>query len=138
MLHSILRSSLMAACTAALVGCSDGNPVAPEPTDPITAVFTETVIARVDGTINDASTRVVVGLADLSYAAQLDANLDELNTQLAARDLGRAELTLARTRAMIERTDVSQEVLDFAHDLSAVKLILDQTEMLIDKAAGRS
>ncbi len=138
MLHSILRSSLMAACTAALVGCSDGTPLSPEPTGPITVVFTESVVARVDGTINDASTRIVVGLADLSYAAQLNANLDELNRQLAARDLGRAELTLARTRTMIERTDVSQEVLDFAHDLSAVELILDQAEVLLDQAAGRS
>jgi len=137
MLHSILKSSFMAACAVALVGCSDGTPLSPDPIEEPTVVFTASVLATVDGTVNDASTRIVVGLADLTYAAQLQANLDELNRLLAARDLARAELTLARTRVMIERTDVSQEVLDFAHDLSAVELILDQAETLLDRAAGR-
>ena len=138
MLHSTLRTSFLAACIAGLVGCSDGTPLAPDPIDEVRVVFTESVIATVDATIDDASTRVIVGLADETFAAQLNANLDELSSQVAARDLARAELTLARTRTMIERTDVSQDVLDFAHDLSAVGLILDQTEMLLDRAAGRS
>ncbi len=137
MLHSTLRTSFLAACIAGLVGCSDGTPMSPEPIDEVRVVFTESVVATVDGTIDDASTRLVGGLADPTFAATLNANLDELRTQVAARDLARAELTLARTRAMIERTDVSQEVLDFAHDLSAVALILDQTEMLLDRVAGR-
>ena len=138
MLHSILKTSFLAACIAGVVGCSDGDPLSPEPIDEVRVVFTESVVGIIDGSIEDASTRVVGGLADPTFAAQLNANLDELSTQVAARDLARAELTLARTRAMIERTDVSQEVLDFAHDLSAIGLILDQTEMLIDRAAGRS
>ena len=138
MLHSILRSSFVAACVAGLVGCSDGNPLSPDPIGGPAVVFTESVVATVDGTINDATSRVVVGLADLAFAAQLNAELDELSRLVAARDLARAELALARTRTLIERTDVSQEVLDFAHDLSAVGLILDQTEILIDRAAGRS
>ena len=138
MLHSILRTSVLAVCLVGLVGCSDGTPLSPEPVDEVRVVFTESVIATVDATIDDASSRIVVGLADPTFAAQLNANLDELSTQVASLDLARAELTLARTRAMIERTDVSQEVLDFAHDLSAVGLILDQTEMLLDRVAGRS
>ena len=138
MLHSTLRSSFVAAFAAALIGCNDGTPLSPEPTEEPTVVFTESVVARIDGTINDASTRILVGLADVSYAAQLAANLDELNRQLAAGSLAEAEATVARTRAMIERSGVSQEVLDFAHDLSAVGLILDHTEILLDQAAGRS
>jgi len=138
MLHSILRTTFLAACIAGVVGCSEGTPLSPEPIDEVRVVFTESVVGAVDGTIDDASVRIVAGLADASFAAQLDANLDELSTQIAARDLARAALTLARTRAMIERTDVSQEVLDSAHDLSAVGLILDQTEMLLDRVGGRS
>ena len=137
-MHSILRSSLVAAAAAALIGCGDGTPLAPVPREEPTVVFTESVVARIDGTINDANTRIIVGLADLSYAAQLSANLDELSRQVAGRDLAGAGITLARTREMIERNGMSQEVLDFAHDLSAVGLILDQTEILLDQAASRS
>ena len=138
MLHSILRSSVLAAIAVALVGCSDGSPLSPAPTEEPEVVFTASVVARVDGTVNDASVRLLPGLADATYAAQLNANLDELASLVAARDLPRAGLALQRTRAMLDRTDVSQEVLDFAHDLAAIGLILDQTEILIDQAMARS
>ena len=135
MRHSIIKSGFLAACVAGLVGCSEGTPLSPgEPEGP-EAVFTASVIASVDGTITDANTRVVVGLADPDYAAQLSAKLAELSQLVAARDIVRAELAIASTRALIARTDVSQEVLDFAHDLSAVELILDQTEILLAQAA---
>src|SRR5687768_8679597 len=138
MLHSILRSSFLAACTVALVGCGDGSPVSPRPTEEPEVVFTASVISKVDGTVNDASVRLMPGLADATFASQLNANLEELASLVAARDLPRAGLTLQRTRAMLDRTDVSQEVLDFAHDLAAIELILDQTEILIDQALARS
>src|SRR5687768_8262506 len=91
MLHSTLRTSFLAACIAGLVGCSDGTPLAPEPIDEVRVVFTESVVGIVDVTIDDASTRLVGGLADPTFAAQLNANLDELSSQVAARDLARAE-----------------------------------------------
>ena len=138
MLHSILRSSFVAACTVALVGCGDGSPVSPDPIEEPTVVFTESVISKVGGTVNDASVRLMPGLTDATFAAQLNANLEELASLVAARDLPRAGLALQRTRAMLDRTDVSQDVLDFAHDLSAIGLILDQTEILIDQAMARS
>jgi len=138
MLHSIFRSTLVAAFAAALVGCGDGTPVSPNPIEEPEVVFTASVMAKVDGTVDDASSRLISALGDQTFAALLNSNLDELNTRVSAGDFSGAALTLARTRAMIERTDVSQEVLDFAHDLSAVGLILDQTEALLDRAAGRS
>ena len=138
MLHSILKSSFLAAVVVALVGCSDGAPLSPPPTEEPEVVFTASVVSKVDGTVNDANVRLLPGLADQTFAAQLNANLEELASLVAARDLPRAGLTLQRTRAMLDRTDVSQEVLDFAHDLSAIGLILDQTEMLIDQAMARS
>ena len=138
MLHSILRSSVVAAFAVALVGCSDGSPLSPEPTEEPEVVFTASVLSKVDGTVNDASVRLLPGVADVNFAAQLNANLEELASLVAARDLARAGLTLQRTREMLARTNVSQEVLDAAHDLSAVGLILDQTEILIDQAMARS
>ena len=138
MLHSILRSSVLAALAVSLVGCSDGSPLSPEPIEEPEVVFTASVLSKVDGTVNDASVRIMTGVADATFAAQLNANLEELSRLVAAGDLPRAGLTLQRTRAMLDRTDVSQEVLDAAHDLSAVGLILDQTEILIDKALARS
>ena len=135
MRHSILRSGFLAACVVGLVGCSEGTPLAPGDPEGPAAVFTASVIASVDGTITDANSRVVVGLADPAFAAELSAKLAELSQLVAARDIVRAELVVASTRALIARTDVSQEVLDFAHDLSAVELILDQTEILLAQAA---
>jgi hypothetical protein len=128
----------MAAVVVGLSACQDGTPLSLEPVDQPTAVFTESVLATVDGTVGDANDRLLPTLADSAFAAQLASRLDQLNAFVAARDISRAELMLAETRAMIERTDVSLEVQDFAHDLSAIGLLLDQTELLIDRAAGRT
>lgn len=138
MLHSILRSSVLTACAAALVGCSDGTPLSPEPVEEPTVVFTASVVARVDGTINDATVRILPSVGDAAYAAQLAANLDEMSSHIAARDLPRAGLALQRARALLDQTNVSQEVLDSAADLATIGLILDQTEILIDQALARS
>ena len=138
MLCSILRSTLMAVVVVGLSACQDGTPLSLEPVDKPTAVFTESVLATVDGTIIDAHDRLLPALADSAFSAELAAKLDQLNGYVAARDISRAELSLAEVRAMIARTDVSVEVLDFAHDLSAIGLLLDQTEILIDRAAGRA
>ena len=138
MLCSILRSTLMAAVVVGLSACGDGSPVAVEPIDRPAAVFTESVLAAVDGTVMDASERLLPTLADSAYAASLSGYLDALNRQLAVRDIVGAEATLMQARALLARTDVSLEVQDFAADLSAIELVLDQTEVLIDRAAGRT
>jgi hypothetical protein len=127
----------MAAMIIGLSACQDGSPLPLAPIDKPAAVFTESVLATVDGTVIDASQRLLPTLADSAFAAELKTRLDELNAYVAARDISRAELSLAEARAMIARTDVSLEVQDFAHDLSAIELLLDQTEILIDRAAGR-
>ena len=138
MQFSRIRSTLMAVAALGLSACGDGNPLPLEPVDKPTAVFTESVLATVDGTVGDANQRLMPALADSAFATQLTSKLNELNSYVAARDISRAELSLAEVRAMIERTDVSLEVQDFAHDLSAIGLLLDQTEILIDRAAGRA
>ena len=138
MLHSILKSSFLAAVAVALVECGDGSRLSTEPTEEPEVVFTASVVSKVDGTVNDASVRLLPGLGDATFAAQLNANLEELASLVAARDLARAGLALQRTRAMLDRTDVSQEVLDFAHDLAAIGFILDQTEILINQAMAAS
>jgi len=138
MLYSRIRSTLMAVMVVGLSACQDGNPLSLEPIDQPTAVFTESVLATVDGTVGDANQRLMPALADSLFAVQLTAKLNQLNAYVAARDISRAELSLAEVRAMNERTDVSVEVTDFAHDLSAIGLLLDQTEILIDRAAGRA
>src|SRR5215212_1158522 len=137
MLFSRIRSTAMAAALIGLSACQDGTPLSLEPIDKPTAVFTESVLATVDGTVIDANQRLLPTLADSAYSAALTAKLNELNSYVAARDISRAELSLADARAMIARTDVSLDVQDFAHDLSAIDLLLDQTEILIDRAAGR-
>ena len=136
MLRSILRSTLMAAVVVGLSAC-DGAPLSVEPIDRPAAVFTESVLATVDGTVNDATDRMLPALADSAYAASLSGYLDALNRQIAVRDIASAEATMAQARALLARTDLSLEVQDFAADLSAIELVLDQTEMLIDRAAGR-
>jgi hypothetical protein len=128
----------MAAVIVGLSACQDGTPLSLEPIDQPAAVFTESVLATVDGTVGDANQRLLPALADSAFAVELTRKLNELNSYVAARDISRAELSLAEVRAMIERTDVSVEVQDFAHDLSAIGLLLDQTEILIDRAAGRA
>lgn len=138
MLYSILRSTLMAAVVVGLSACRDGTPLSLEPVDQPAAVFTESVLATVDGTISDATERMIPTLADTAYAASLSGYLDALNRQLAVRDIVSAEATLVQARAFLARTGVSLEVQDFAADLSAIELVFDQTEMLIDRAAGRT
>ena len=138
MQFSRIRSTLMAAMVFGLSACQDGTPLSLEPIDQPAAVFTESVLATVDGTVSDANGRLMPALADSAFGAQLTVKLNQLNAYVAARDISRAELSLAEVRAMINRTDVSIEVLDFAHDLSAIELLLDQTEILIDRAAGRA
>jgi hypothetical protein len=138
MQSSILRSTLMAAVVVGLSACQDGTPLSLEPIDKPTAVFTESVLATVDGTVLDAHDRLLPALADSAFSAELASKLDQLNAYLAVRDISRAELSLFEARAMLARTDVSLEVQDFVHDLSAIELLLDQTEMLIDRAAGRA
>jgi hypothetical protein len=108
-----------------------------EPIDRPAAVFTESVLATVDVTVGDATGRMLPALADSAYAASLSGYLDALNRQLAVRDIVSAEATLMQARALLARTDLSLEVQDFAADLSAIELVLDQTEILIDRAAGR-
>ena len=137
MLRSIFRSTLMAAVVVGLSAC-DGDSLSVEPIDRPTAVFTESVLATVDGTISDATDRMLPTLADSAYAASLSGYLDALNRQLAVRDIASAEATMVQARALLARTDLSLEVQDFAADLSAIELVLDQTEMLIDRAAGRT
>jgi len=138
MQSSILRSTLMAAVIVGLSACQDGSPLPLEPVDHPTAVFTESVLATVDGTVIDANDRLLPALADSTFGGALKLKLDELNALVAARDISRAEVALLEARAMVDRTDVSVEVQDFAHDLSAIGLLLDQTEKLIDRAAGRT
>lgn len=138
MLCSILRSTLMAVVVVGLSACQDGTPLSLEPVDKPTAVFTESVLATVDGTVLDAHDRLLPALADSAFSAELAAKLDQLNTYVAARDVSRAEVSLYEARAILARTSVSLEVQDFAHDLSAIELLLDQTEILIDRAAGRT
>jgi len=138
MLFSRVRSTLMAAMFVGLSACQDGSPLSPEPTQPPEAVFTESVLATVDGTVIDANDRLLPALADSAFSSALSAKLDQLNAYVAARDISRAEIALFEARAMVDRTDVSVEVQDFAHDLSAIGLLLDQTEILIDRAAGRT
>jgi len=138
MLCSILRSTLMAVVVVGLSACQDGTPLSLEPVDKPTAVFTESVLATVDGTIIDAHDRLLPTLADSAFSAELATTLDQLNTYVSVRDISRAELSLLQARAILARTNVSLEVQDFAHDLSAIELLLDQTEILIDRAAGRT
>ena len=138
MLCSILRSTLMAVVVVGLSACQDGTPLSLEPVDKPTAVFTESVLATVDGTVIDAHDRLLPALADSAFSAELATKLDQLNTYVAARDVSRAEVSLYEARAILARTTVSLEVQDFAHDLSAIELLLDQTEILIDRAAGRT
>ena len=138
MQSSILRSTLMAAVVVGLSACQDGTPLSLEPVDKPTAVFTESVLATVDGTIIDAHDRLLPALADLAFSAELATTLDQLNAHVSVRDISRAELSLLQARAILARTTVSLEVQDFAHDLSAIELLLDQTEILIDRAAGRT
>jgi hypothetical protein len=138
MLCSKFRSTLMAAVFVGLSACQDGTPMSLEPVDQPAAVFTESVLATVDGTVVDANERLLPALADSAFAAELKARLDQLNGYVAVRDILHAESSLADLRAMLARTDVSLEVQDFAHDLSAIELVLDQTEKLIDRAAGRT
>lgn len=138
MLCSILRSTLMAVVVVGLSACQDGTPLSLEPVDKPTAVFTESVLATVDGTIIDAHDRLLPALADSAFSAELATKLDQLNGYVAARDISRAEVSLYEARAILARTNVSLEVQDFAHDLSAIELLLDQTEILIDRAAGRT
>ena len=138
MQFSRIRSTLMAAVALGLSACQDGTPLSLEPIDQPSAVFTESVLATIDGTVGDANQRLVPALADSAFAVELTRKLNQLNSYVAARDISRAELSLAEVRAMIERTDVSLEVQDFVHDLSAIELLLDQTEILIDRAAGRA
>jgi hypothetical protein len=137
MLRSILRSTLMAAVVVGLSAC-DGDSLSVEPIDKPTAVFTESVLADVDGTIADAGERLLPALDDATYAATLSSYLNTLNQQLAVRDIVSADATMLQARALIARTDVSLEVLDFAADLSAIELLLDHTEDLLDRAAGRT
>ncbi len=138
MLRSILRSTLMAVVVVGLSACQDGTPLSLEPVDKPTAVFTESVLATVDGTVIDAHDRLLPALADSAFSAELATKLDQLNGYVAVRDISRAELSLYEARAILARTSVSLEVQDFAHDLSAIELLLDQTEILIDRAAGRT
>ncbi len=138
MQFSRYSSTLMAVMVLGLSACQDGTPLSLEPIDQPAAVFTESVLAIVDGTVSDANQRLMPALADSAFSAQLTAKLNQLNSYVAARDISRAELSLAEVRAMVARTDVSVEVQDFAHDLSAIALLLDQTEILIDRAAGRA
>lgn len=138
MLCSRVRSTLMVAVVVGLSACQDGSPLPLEPIDKPAAVFTESVLATVDGTVIDANDRLLPTLADSAFAAALNVKLNELNAFVAARDISRAEIALLEARAMVDRTDVSLEVQDFAHDLSAIGLLLDQTEILIDRAAGRA
>jgi len=138
MLCSILRSTLMAVVVVGLSACQDGTPLSLEPVDKPTAVFTESVLATVDGTIIDAHDRLLPALADSAFSAELATTLDQLNTYVSVRDVSRAELSLFQARAILARTSVSLEVQDFVHDLSAIELLLDQTEILIDRAAGRT
>ncbi len=138
MLRSILRSTLMAVVVVGLSACQDGTPLSLEPVDKPTAVFTESVLATVDGTVIDAHERLLPALADSAFSAELASKLDQLNAYVSVRDISRAEVSLFEARAILARTTVSLEVQDFAHDLSAIELLLDQTEILIDRAAGRT
>ena len=137
MLRSMIRSAFTVAVTAGLVGCADGTPLSPKPIEEIPAVFTESVIARVDGTVEDAAFRLLPTLADEAFSAQLRTHLDALQSQIVAKDLSRAEISLGRARAMLEQAPTSLEVEDFAHDMMAIWLLLDQTQALLDRAAGR-
>jgi predicted small lipoprotein YifL len=133
MLRSMFRSAYLVAVVAGLAACGDGTPLAPPPVEEIPAVFTESVIARVDGTVEDAALRLLPTLADATFAAELKTHLDALQTEIVAKDFLRAEVSLIRARTMLEQPAASLEVEDFAHDMMAIWLLLEQTQALIDR-----
>ena len=124
--------------SAGLTGCGTERVTSAEPIDQVAAVLTASVMADVAGTVADADERLLAPLGDLSFRAELSAVLGELNRHIAARNVAGADAALARARLLAERPATSVETEDFAADLGAISLVLDQSETLLDAAAGRT
>ncbi len=132
MLRPKLGSALILAATIGLAACQDGTPLSPSQPQ----VFTQVVIAQVDGTVVDASDRLLPTLADEAFSAALSLHLDALQTYVVQGDLSRAAMSLGHARTMLEQPASSLELEDFAHDMTAIWLLLDRTEALLDRAAA--
>jgi hypothetical protein len=138
MVKSIVRPAMVIAVAVGLAGCGTEHRLPIEPADPVAAVITAEVMADVAGTVADADERLLTTLDDASYRAELSTVLEELNHHIALRDVASAEAALGRARLLTERATVSVETEDFAADLGAIGLILDQSEVVLDAAAGRT
>lgn len=131
MLRPKLGSALILAATIGLAACQDGTPLSPQ-----SQVFTNIVVAQVDGTVVDAADRLLPTLADEAFSAALNNHLVALQTYVVQGDLSRAALSLGHARTMLEQPASSLELEDFAHDMTAIWLLLDRTEALLDRAAA--
>jgi hypothetical protein len=132
MLRSKLGLTLMLVATTGLAACQDGTPLSPAQPQ----VFTQAVIAQVDGSVVDAADRLLPTLADVAFSAELSIHLDALQTYVVQGDLARASVSLSHARTMLEQPAASLELEDFAHDMTAIWLLLDRTEALLDRAAA--
>lgn len=138
MVNSISRSALLIAAVVGLAACEDRHLLPIEPVDPVAAVFTADVIADVDETVADADERLLPTLDEASFRTEIVTVLAALNRHVAARDVASADAALAQARALVARPALTIESEDFASDLGAIELVLDQTEALLDAAAGRT
>jgi len=138
MVISVSRSALLLAVAVGLMGCETKNLLPAEPSDPVAAVLTLAVTEDVGENVADVEERMLTTLEDPTYRTALNLVLDELNQHVAARNIASADAALARARTLIERPATTIETEDFAADLGGIGVLLDQTEALLDAAAGRT
>ena len=136
MLYSVPRSALLVAAAVGLMACSEST--APnDPVEVIEHVITESVVADVGESINDAEARLLIDISDPVFTAELRGYLDALDQHIADRNVVAAERSLLQAEALLARPELSIEVQDAAADLGAVSLLLEQAHALIDAALGR-
>ncbi len=138
MVISVSRSALLLAVAVGLMGCETKNLLPNEPSDPVAAVLTSSVMAQVDDNVADADERLLPTLDDATYRNELAAVLAELNQHIASRDISSADAALARARLLVARPATTIETEDFSADLGVIGVLLDQAEGLLDAAAGRT
>jgi hypothetical protein len=138
MVNSIVRPAMILALMAGLVGCETRSLLPVEPDGQVTAVITASVMADVAETVADADGRLLTMLEDVAYRAELSAVLTQLKGHIAARDVESAWVALTRARDLVDRPATTVETEDFAADLAAIGFVLDQSEVLLNAASGRT
>jgi hypothetical protein len=123
---AVIAASLVAACGD---NPTDARP--PEPNEVVQPAYSTEQFAHVLAGLEDASQRVVAGIAEEATARAVQGTLTRLLEELGTNNPIRIRLAIDHALETLDRLATSDKALEDAAELDAVKLVLSNAAELL-------